>query len=510
MAVKQIERPVRLDRRWKHHDDALGNAAKRVEDPSPGPWEKWRGSRVARFVRFTEKYLRSPKSADMSRPLKLMPWQKEFAEAFLEGDYSEAILGMGRGGGKSTFLAALAMFGLFESNTQGAPSIPIVAKTLGQAKDSVFSQIEYMRASEPELKRRTLAFSGFGSERIEYPRFQGSIFPKAQDPGPLLGLNLWPYGFIDEIGECSPQTWNAVKMGRKRPGARILGAGTWGPDRDTALYDLRALVRDGLAPKTLLWQMYSGAENAPLTDEENWHAANPSLRYGYPNLELVRNEFASSPEALVRTFRLNEPDVTGHDSWLGPDARVRWNALFDPYDFEKGKPVYGGVDIGRIRDCSAVIFVQERPDGRLHAKARIWVPKPQDEVDLLAVSAYIQEASFLYDLGEVGYDPRFFELEAARLRLARIAMTEISQTPETMTPIVAALRKRIFKEGLSHDDDKLFGDHVVNAVARPIGRSYMLDKDKSASRGHIDACIGLSIACDRFEHRKTRTAVYVG
>src|SRR6185437_96929 len=118
--------------------------------------------------------------------------------------------------------------------------------------------------------------------------------------------------------------------------------------------------------------MYSGAEDAELTDEENWHRANPSLRYGYPNLELVRNEFASSPEALVRTFRLNEPDVTGHDSWLGPDARARWNALTDPYPFDKSRPVYGGVDIGRIRDCSAVIFVQERPDGRLHAKARIW------------------------------------------------------------------------------------------------------------------------------------------
>src|SRR5437773_846148 len=138
MAVR-IERPPKLDRRWKHHDDELGNAAKRVEDSSPGPWESWKGSRTARFIRFVEKYLRSPKNANMRQPLKLMPWQKDFAESFLGGDYSEAILGMGRGGGKSTFLATLAMFGLFESNQQGAPSIPIVAKTLGQAKDSVFS-----------------------------------------------------------------------------------------------------------------------------------------------------------------------------------------------------------------------------------------------------------------------------------------------------------------------------------------------------------------------------------
>src|SRR6185312_1953108 len=85
-----------------------GNAAKRAEDPSAPPWIRWKGSRVGRFIRFAEHYLRLPRGARAGQLVKLWAAQKDFFEEWLEGDYSAGVKGMGRGGSKSTDMAMLA------------------------------------------------------------------------------------------------------------------------------------------------------------------------------------------------------------------------------------------------------------------------------------------------------------------------------------------------------------------------------------------------------------------
>jgi phage terminase large subunit-like protein len=229
-----------------------------------------------------------------------------------------------------------------------------------------------------------------------------------------------------------------------------------------------------------------------------------------PDIAFLRNAAMMTPEAAFRTYHLNEPDVTGHDSWLGPDARSVWGALEDHYQFTQAEPVYVGVDVSITRDCTAVVCVQQRPDGRLHAIARIWTPAPGREVDLVTVSAHILELSFQYDVRAVSYDPRFFEGEAARLEAQRVPVAKVPQTSEHMVPAIAALRAAIFKAGLTHEADEQFGAHVVNAVARPTDNSYTLSKSKSAPRGHIDACIALALAVDRYEHKAPLQRLFVG
>jgi phage terminase large subunit-like protein len=488
----------------------LGNAAKRSEDNSAGPWTRWKGSRVGRFIRFAETYLRPARGATAGQTIKLLKWQKEFADEYMADGVSAAVLGMGRGGGKSTFIAALAVWDLFEGSGQGAPVVPIVAASLNQAKTAVYSQCVAMVQSEPELSRRSLSFSGIGSEALVVPRTRGQIIPRSADPKTLQGLDIWPGGYVDEIGHITQATWDAILLGRKRKGARVLGAGTWGPDTTSPLYQLRKMVREGNAPDDFLWRIYSGAPGAQIADEANWRQANPSLAAGLPAIEFLRNAVVMSPEAAFRTYHLNEPDVTGHDSWLGPDAVSVWRALEDPWELEPGRPTYVGIDIGLTRDCTAVVCLQERPDGRLHAAARIWTPQLGREVDLMEVVKYIYDLTFTYQVKAVSYDPRFFELEAIRLEASRVPMVKIPQSMETMTPIVSELRSKIVKGQLSHDPDEVFGAHVVNAVARPTERGYTLWKSKSAPRGHIDACVALALAVDRYDHKKSDVGVFVG
>ena len=126
-----------------------GNAAKRAEDPSRGPWQAWKGSRVGRFIRFAEKYLRLPRGARAGQLVKLWAAQKDFFEEWLEGDYSAGVKGMGRGGSKSTDMAMLAAWDLFEGDSQGAPVVPIVAASLNQARTAVYAQVVSMIQMEP-------------------------------------------------------------------------------------------------------------------------------------------------------------------------------------------------------------------------------------------------------------------------------------------------------------------------------------------------------------------------
>ncbi len=487
-----------------------GNAAKRAEDDSRGPWARWKGSRVGRFVRFAERYLRPPRGANAGEPIKLLKWQKEFSEEFMADGVSAAVLGMGRGGGKSTFIAALAAFDLFEGDTQGAPIVPIVAASLNQAKGAVYSQIVSMVQAEPELATRSLVFSGIGSERIIVPRTGGQIMPKASDPDTLQGLDIWPGGYVDELGHIGQATWDAVLLGRKRKGARILGAGTWGPDTLSPLYQLRKMVRDGNAPPDFLWRIYGGVPGATIGDERNWRKANPSLDAGLPAIEFLRNAAVMTPEAAFRTYHLNEPDVTGHDSWLGPDARTIWAALEDPYGLLSASATYVGVDVGLVRDSTAVVTVQERPDGRLHAVSKVWMPLMGQTVDIAAITQYLRDLAKRFDVRAISYDPRLFELPAIYLLEGGLPMVEVPQSVEHMTPIVGALFELIRGGGLTHEADELFASQVVNAVPRLNERGFTLSKSKSAPRGHIDACIALALAVDRYAHKKKKIGVFVG
>jgi phage terminase large subunit-like protein len=207
-----------------------------------------------------------------------------------------------------------------------------------------------------------------------------------------------------------------------------------------------------------------------------------------------------SPEPLFRTYHLNEPDVVGHDSWLGPEARNIWNGLEREYAFIDKSPTWVGVDIGLVRDSTAIVAVQRAEDGTLHAKSRVWMPSGGETVDLADVVQHIRDLCTQFDVREVSFDPRLFELPARQLVDEGLPLVEVPQSVERMTPIVGALFEAIRKGEITHDKDEVFANQVVNAVPRLNERGFTLSKSKSAPRGHIDACIALALAVDRANH----------
>jgi phage terminase large subunit-like protein len=139
--------------------------------------------------------------------------------------------------------------------------------------------------------------------------------------------------------------------------------------------------------------------------------------------------------------------------------------------------------------------MQRRPDGRLHAKVRLWVPTAADPVDVTDVMHYLRQLDAAYQLEAVSFDPRFFDVPAKMLEDEGLPMIEVPQSVEHMTPAVGSTFELIKRGELSHDGDEAFAMHILDAVPRFNERGFTLAKGKS--KGRIDAAVALCLAADR-------------
>ena len=474
---------------------AAGNAAKRVAIAEPGPWKAWpEKRRHLRAIRFIQTYCRTPKGEGHDVPLKLAPFQKEFLRRTLADGMDIGILATPRGNGKSSLGGALAVWALFDDDATGAPQVPIVATTIQQGIRSCYGVAVSMIKREPELLRRSLIFTGVTTPRVSVPFNEGEMFPVSNDPDGLQGLDP-SLAIVDEIGFQPVQSWDSLRMATgKRARSTIIGVGTPGFDHDNALYHVRKAIHEGAKLPGLHFREYSAPDNCRTDDRKAWRIANPAIRAGFLRESALATDHGITAEGHFRLFRLGQ-HVEGTDSWLGRSGGAMWDALVAPYHFDTGASTWIGVDIGIVRDSTAVVAVQRDAEGQLHAQARFWVPSVDQPVDVTDVMQHIRNLARTYQVEAISFDPRFFDVPAKMLADEGLPLVEIPQSVERMTVVLGSLLELIKRGELHHDGDPLLRQHVLNAVPRFNERGFTLQKSKS--RGRIDGVIALSLAVDR-------------
>ena len=482
----------------------LGNASKRVADTSNGPWAHWRiRTRHGRAIRFIETYCRPPKGTGHGQPLKLARFQKEFLEEALADGVDTAVLATPRGNGKSSGGGALAVWALFADDETGAPQVPIVATTIGQAIRSCYGVAVSMIKAEPELLRRSLIFTGVTTPRVTTPFNGGELFPVSSEPDGLQGLDP-SLAIMDEIGFQPVGSWESLRLASgKRERSLIVGVGTPGLDRDNALYLLRSRIREAGSLPGVVFHEYAAPDGCETTDRDAWRVANPAIKAGFLRISALETDIGITPEGHFRVFRLGQW-YDGVDSWLGPSGRAIWDGLADPYDFVAGEPTWIGVDVGIKRDSTAVVAVQRDPEGLLRAVCRLWVPTSDEPVDVTDVMEHIRELGRAYDVQAVSYDPRFFDVPAKMLADEGMALVEVPQSVERMTTVCGGLFEIIKRGEIRHDGDDALAAHVLNAMPRYNQHGFTLEKNKS--RGRIDGVIALALAVDRVIRMPERPA----
>lgn len=478
---------------------AAGNARSKFQDISEPPWYRWRTKSPAqRAIRFIEAFCRTSKGGGYGKPMRLAGFQKEWIAKILAPGVRQAVLQCPRGQGKSTLLAALAVWATFDKNETGQPQVPIMATTVLQAKRSVFDVACHMIAAEPELDRRSITYTAIGDSRFVVGYNGGICFPVANDVDGLQGLDP-SLSVVDEIGFQPLESWSAMVLASgKRSRSLVVGIGTPGLDKErSALWHLRSAYLDGRTPPGFSYTEYSAPEDCDVRDREAWRIACPALDAGYQSIDALETAVEMSPESHFAVFHLGLW-VDGTDAWLGADGRTIWNALACDYEMRPGVPTWVGIDVGLKRDSTAVVIGQRRPNGVLHTQARIWLPHTDEAIDITDIMAYLRDLDRRYHLVECAYDPRLFELPAVTLADEGLPMVEYPQSLERMTPAYGALYEAIKRQEISHDGDEQYARQILNAIPRHNERGFILSKSKS--RGRIDCCPALAMMHDRAQH----------
>lgn len=482
---------------------AEGNAAKRVAIASPGPWKSWpTRSRAERAIRFIEAYCKPPKGTGHGEYLRLAPFQKAFLRKALRPGVDIGVLATPRGNGKSSLGGALAVWALFDDDATGAPQIPVIHMTVAMAIRSCYGVAVSMIRAEPELERRALIYTGVSTPRVFVPFNGGELFPMSNEVGGLQGLDP-SLAIVDEIGFQPVESWDSLRMGAgKRERSTIIGVGTPGFDHENALFHLRRAVNEGAKLPGFVFREYAAPEACALTDRRAWRTANPAIAAGFLRPSALETDLGITPEAHFRIFRLGQW-VEGTDAWLGSDGRKVWESLVSPWDFVEGAPTWIGVDVGLRHDSTAVVAVQRREDGRLHAACRLWVPTADEPVDVTDVMQYLRELAERYQVEAISFDPRFFDVPAKMLLDEGLPVIEIPQSIDRMTAAIGDLYTLIRGGQITHDGDDAFASQVLAAVPRFNEHGFTLAKGKS--RGRIDAAVALALAVDRAQRQPVDT-----
>jgi phage terminase large subunit-like protein len=173
-------------------------------------------------------------------------------------------------------------------------------------------------------------------------------------------------------------------------------------------------------------------------------------------------------------------------SWLPVGA---WRACQDDYVVDDGAEVVLGVDIGGSRAVSAVVAVTS--DLRV---AAVEVFDGNDSV--LRGTDAVRELAGRFSVREVAYDPWRFKSEALRLEADGIGpMVEFPQSHSRMVPASERFASAIIERRLRHPGHQDLDRHIAQAIAKPTGRGWRLDK--LGRLDQIDAVIAVAMAVER-------------
>lgn len=469
-----------------------------------------------------EEYYRVPSGLAFGSPLKLTDRQYSFMVRLHRIDpktgrytYRRGVREGPKGEGKSPLGGAFAfghlvgdvVFDGWDANGEPVgrrhptPWIQVAALAEDQT-DNLYAQLHAAIANSPAIDEFKI---DLGITRIYLKDRPGRIEPVTSSGGTREGQP------ITADVEEETQYWTPNKGGDRLSATLRRNLGKTGGlslavtnsyrmgEESVAEADATAATKRA---RGLLYDATRGPVVEDLTDRK---AVVDGLRATYDPQSLIENGGWIDPERLAdecadpgvrpqdaRRFYFNIPDETTDDSWV---SREEWEACKSDIQIPDGAEVYVGVDVALYRDNTAVDVIWRDESGKFVVRSKTWDPKATGEVDVTDVMAHLRELSFKYQLVEVAYDPRFFDVPAKMLADEGLPMVELPQSPTFMVPACGFAYEQIRAGNVAHDGDPTLTAHVLSAAMRQGESGWTLSKNKS--RQVIDACIAMVIGMYR-------------
>ena len=267
------------------------------------------------------------------------PWERRFIMGTF-GQDGDAALSIGRGNGKSAFVAALATAVVVPGGPLSGKrrEVICVASSFGQARVIFEDVLAYARGLGHDLNDRSLwrRQDSQNMATLEYRPTGARVKCCGSDPKRIHGLR--PYLVLaDEPAQWEHNKAEAMISGLrtglgKTPGSRLIALGTMPASGE---HWFSQMIRD--APYA---QLHAAAKEAPIYRASTWAKANPSLRY-LPSLkaELKKEAAAAKRDGVVlqsfKSLRLNMglADVVSGvlleaDVWAGIEGEAERSGFY--------------------------------------------------------------------------------------------------------------------------------------------------------------------------------------
>lgn len=358
-----------------------------IEEPDPDSPYYFDEEVGERPILFAERFCKQSQGV-IGAPLVLELFQKAYIQAlfgFLEKEngfrrYRETMFLVGRKNGKSTLLAAIALYMLI-ADYEGAAEIYSVATKKDQAK-KIFTEAYNMVKQSPELravlkKRRNDLF---------FPATASTFEALASDSNTLDGLNSHAV-IIDELHAIKDRNlYEVMKQStssRRQP--LVVMITTAGMVRESVfdeMYDLACKIADGAEEDpTFLPVLYELDSRDEWTDPAKWQKANPGLGpikkcktlADFVHRAKIKPE--DLPGVLCKDFNIREVSAA---VWLSYEA-IKSDLRFELQDVYNTYAL-GGCDLSATTDLTcATLLIRKPGDPIIYVLQHYFLPEKRVE-----------------------------------------------------------------------------------------------------------------------------------
>ena len=442
------------------------------------------------------------------QPFLLQGWQKFvagnlFAWKKREDNlrrFREAFVSMGRGNGKSPFMAALTNRTQILDN-EPRSQIQLAAVERAQA-DIVFEEIWEQLKSQPAFEGRFERFGGAKKTRgakvlIDHvlDAFIEPLGGEGRD-----GYNLLGY-VADEIHAWKEEhqaLWEKLQSSmskRRQPLGLVIT--TAGDDRSKLwirvhLFSSQVVsgIIDEDAHFSFICEIDEADRKASLYDESLWRKGNPNLDISVKRggLRLFANKAKNDPVVFNEWLRYHmNIRVRSVLKVINPK---QWSRGSGPLPDLTGKPCKGGLDLGWRNDLASFYLCFPMADRKFAFKGWNWIPrlggrdltKPPwtqwladhhvsagdgDATDIEDIYTRITYARNTYQLGEIAVDPN--NAMAPGLHIVNnlyVPVFELRQIPPNFNEPVREFLQALNEGRILHGDDPVLAFAADNLVLR--------------------------------------------
>jgi phage terminase large subunit-like protein len=440
-----------------------------------------------------------------------------------------AVLSLGRGNGKTTLAAALALCHLAGPEAESRGEVYSAANDRFQAS-RIFNELSAIVQRVPWLDER-VSIRRFTKE-LEDISGTGSLYAALSADAPTK-MGLAPtFVCYDELGQTmSRQLLDAFETAMGKRGGLLLVISTQASKDEAPMsqlidYGLR-VQRHEIEDQSFHLTLYTAAPDADPWAPATWRMANPALGdfRSLKDVERLALQAQRMPaaEASFKNLILNMR-IDAIEHFISVPI---WKACGGPVDVSrlKGRPCYAGLDLAASRDLSALVLAFEDDDGVFDLLPFFWLPDddlrdredidhvpyvrwrdeghlrtmPGKTVDPAAIANTLAELHGTYNIKALAYDRwRIEDLRRALSAIgAELPLVPHGQGYKDMSPAVDVMERLAFEQKLRHANHPILTWCASNTrVTADAAGNRKLDKAKSVGRidGVTAACLALSVA----------------